>query len=202
MLPAHLSKCRLTVCKGGSRQGEAESNGTEANGSGAAGRPAAEPLEEELSDEEVENNPELHPLKEALQRAQLRLEEATGIREALEAEAQKVAQLAVNAEGAVNKARRQLDEAQTDLGAAQATRAKAAAAVEELRQLMAAKAGAVAQGLEVAEERDFAGAPAPADEPAEGASEAAVGAVPDTSLEDSLWERSQDLQAVDARIAE
>ncbi len=49
-------------------------------GSGAAGRPAAEPLEEELSDEEVENNPELHPLKEALQRAQLRLEEATGIR--------------------------------------------------------------------------------------------------------------------------
>lgn len=67
-------------------------------------------------------------------------------REALEAEAQKVAQLAVNAEGAVNKARRQLDEAQTDLGAAQATRAKAAAAVEELRQLMAAKAGAVAQG--------------------------------------------------------
>ncbi len=31
MLPAHLSKCRLTVCKGGSRQGEAESNGTEAN---------------------------------------------------------------------------------------------------------------------------------------------------------------------------
>lgn len=33
-----------------------------------------------MSDEEVENNPELHPLKEALQRARLRLEEATGIR--------------------------------------------------------------------------------------------------------------------------
>lgn len=28
----------------------------------------------------MENNPELHPLKEALQRARMRLEEATGIR--------------------------------------------------------------------------------------------------------------------------
>ena len=48
-----------------------------------------------------EDSPELHPLKEALQRARRRREEAAGIREALEAEAQEVAQLAVAAEGAL-----------------------------------------------------------------------------------------------------
>ncbi|MBZ5782242.1 hypothetical protein, partial [Klebsiella aerogenes] len=62
------------------------------------------------SDEEVEDSPELHPLKEGLLRAQRSVTEATGIREALEAEAQQVAQLAVNAEGALNKAKRQLEE--------------------------------------------------------------------------------------------
>lgn len=67
-------------------------------------------------------------------------------REALEAEAQKVAQLAVNAEGAVSKARRQLDDAQADLETAQATQAKAAVAVEGLQQLMAAKVAEAAQG--------------------------------------------------------
>lgn len=57
----------------------------------AAGCAPQEPAEAEEpipypSDEEVENNPELHPLKEALQRAQTRRDEAMGIREALEAE--------------------------------------------------------------------------------------------------------------------
>lgn len=67
------------------------------------------------AEDNQEDNPELHPLKEALQRARMRLEEATGIREALEAEAQNVAQLAVNAEGGVSKYKRQLEEAAADL---------------------------------------------------------------------------------------
>ncbi|KAL4424105.1 hypothetical protein ABPG75_001406 [Micractinium tetrahymenae] len=183
-----------TLCKGGSRESEAENNGMEANGAGAAPGPAL-PAEDEVSDEEVENNPELHPLKEALQRARLRLEEATGIREALEAEAQKVAQLAVNAEGAVSKARRQLDEAQAELEVASAARVKAAAAVEQLQQLVAARTAEAAQGepeQQVAAE----------EEPAEGASEAAEGPAADTSPEDGLWQRSQELQAAEERIAE
>jgi len=57
-----------------------EGNGAaaRANGNGAAAKaaPAGDSDDEEL----VENNPELHPLKEALQRARMRLEEATGIR--------------------------------------------------------------------------------------------------------------------------
>lgn len=57
-------------------------------------------------------------------------------------------------------------------------------------------------GLDVAEERDFAGAPPAAEEPALGASEAAERAAAIPSLEDSLWQRSQDLQATDTRIAE
>jgi hypothetical protein len=36
--------------------------------------------------DEAESSPELHPLREALQRALVRKEEATGIREGLEAE--------------------------------------------------------------------------------------------------------------------
>lgn len=49
------------------------SQGAAANGDGA---PAAAPAPED----EAEDSPELHPLKEALQRARLRLEEASGIR--------------------------------------------------------------------------------------------------------------------------
>ena len=48
---------------------------------GASALPAAAAaVAPEVDEEEAENNPELHPLKEALQRAKLRLEEATGIR--------------------------------------------------------------------------------------------------------------------------
>lgn len=45
-----------------------------------------EEVESSIDDETVENNPELHPLKEALQRAQARWDEAIGIRVAMEAE--------------------------------------------------------------------------------------------------------------------
>lgn len=153
-----------------------------------------------MGEELVEDNPELHPLKEALQRAKLRLEEATGIRctkggvqggegrcgqhshschvlrqhqlllllptsakpltaalccppclsrEALEAEAQKVAQLAVNAEGAVTKYRKQLEEASVELEAAEAANQRAMVELAELRQQMASEAALGRQGTAV-----------------------------------------------------
>ncbi|KAL6766162.1 hypothetical protein ACKKBG_A34940 [Auxenochlorella protothecoides x Auxenochlorella symbiontica] len=52
---------------------------------------------QDLEECDVEDSPELAPLKEALLRARRRRDEALGQREALEAEAQEVAQLAVNA---------------------------------------------------------------------------------------------------------
>ena len=55
-----------------------EGNGAAARANGAAAK-AAEAGDSD-DEELVENNPELHPLKEALQRARMRLEEATGIR--------------------------------------------------------------------------------------------------------------------------
>lgn len=48
--------------------------------------PAPCPCPGKTPSAQVENNPELRPLKEALQAAQSRRDEATGIREALEAE--------------------------------------------------------------------------------------------------------------------
>ena len=62
-------------------------------------------------------------------------------REALEAEAQKVAQLAVNAEGSVTKYRKQLEDATADLAAAQAA---AASTEAELADIQAALSAATA----------------------------------------------------------
>ena len=62
----------------------------------------------------MSQNPELRPLKEAVQRAHERREEAAGIREALEAEAQEVAQLAVNAESTLSNVVKLLEEAEME----------------------------------------------------------------------------------------
>eukprot|EP00890_Picochlorum_soloecismus_P001793 jgi/Picsp_1/2614/NSC_00844-R1_k(+) efflux antiporter chloroplastic-like len=75
-----------------SPSGEIPNTSEDANGSNG------NEIIEQIDDEDMSENPELGPLKEAVQRAHERRKEATGIREALEAEAQEVAQLAVNAE--------------------------------------------------------------------------------------------------------
>ncbi|KAK9806323.1 hypothetical protein WJX72_010305 [[Myrmecia] bisecta] len=61
--------------------------------------------------ENVDTPEELLPLMEALERARNRRDEATAIREALEAEAQEVAQLSINAKDAALNARRKVDDA-------------------------------------------------------------------------------------------
>ena len=70
-----LWNCRSKICVGAGKEGEAEAAAVPGSGAGGAAALAGGD-----DDEEAENNPELHPLKEALQRAQRRLEEATGIR--------------------------------------------------------------------------------------------------------------------------
>ncbi|PSC73360.1 K(+) efflux antiporter chloroplastic-like [Micractinium conductrix] len=187
------------VCKGGSKEGDIEATAAEGNGASALPAAAAA-VAPEVDEEEAENNPELHPLKEALQRAKLRLEEATGIREALEAEAQKVAQLAVNAEGGVAKAKRQLEEAGAELEASQGARSKAADALAQIQAQMAQAAQAAAE-REEAEEQPAAGAAVPAgadEDAAEAAAADAAAAV--AAMEDAMLERSQELQAADDRI--
>ena len=69
---------------------------------------------ERLEDADLSENPELMPLKDAVQRAQQRREEAAGIREALEAEAQEVAQLAVNAESHYKDIKKKYEDAQVE----------------------------------------------------------------------------------------
>ena len=68
-------------------------------------------------------------------------------REALEAEAQKVAQLAVNAEGGVAKAKRQLEEAGAELEASQGARSKAADALAQIQAQMAQAAQAAGERI-------------------------------------------------------
>lgn len=70
---------------------------------------------ERLEDADLSDNPELMPLKDAVQRAQQRRDEAAGIREALEAEAQEVAQLAVNAESHYKDIKKKFEEFQAEL---------------------------------------------------------------------------------------
>lgn len=63
-------------------------------------------------------------------------------REALEAEAQKVAQLAVNAEGSVNKYKKALEEWGADLAAAQAAAAEAETQLVEVQEALQVEAAA------------------------------------------------------------
>ncbi|KAI3432210.1 hypothetical protein D9Q98_003772 [Chlorella vulgaris] len=202
---------RLTVCRGGNK--DAENAALETNGAGGAGVAAAAEHAEL-----VEDNPELHPLKEALQRARLRLEEAIGIREALEAEAQKVAQLAVNAEGAVAKVQRQLEEAgaelaaaeaasqqaESDLAALQQQREETAELERQAKEKRAEAASAAAEAAEVASDQDTVAAVAQfvaATDSAASAAEALAAATA-AGMEDELWKRSEVQQEAAARLAE
>lgn len=80
----------------------------------------------------MSENPELRPLKEAVQRAHDRRKEATGIREALEAEAQEVAQLAVNAETNMSEIKYALEKIESELKEANESFEVLASAVAKL----------------------------------------------------------------------
>ena len=166
--------------------------------------------EEESSydEEEVENNPELHPLKEAVMRARQRREEATGIREALEAEAQEVAQLAVNAETTVNKVKKQLEETLVELDVAQKRQATIQSAMVEIQDQMAKKGSMGMPSVDIENieaSMDFASGRVGSEAEGSSSDEAESGdgdgpTLP--ALEDLLWQRTQSLQEADAKVAE
>eukprot|EP00884_Botryococcus_braunii_P005201 jgi/Botrbrau1/14682/Bobra.0108s0039.1 len=83
---------------------------------------------------ELDMPEELEPLVEALQRSRLQMEEAIGIREALEAEAQAVAELSVNASDAFKAAKRAQDEATADAEATVIVKHKLTTELSELRR--------------------------------------------------------------------
>lgn len=89
---------------------------------------------ERLEDADLSENPELMPLKDAVQRAQQRREEAAGIREALEAEAQEVAQLAVNAESHYKDIKKKYEEAQVELAQVLEKKESLVTIVESIKQ--------------------------------------------------------------------
>lgn len=158
------------------------------------GAPA--PVSSSYVEEEVENNPELRPLQEALLSARRRREESTGIREALEAEAQQVAQLAVNAEQALNKAKKQLDEARGELVAAEIVADKLRGGIANVQARMAeAEAAALASGDFMDGTMDFVSGRAEEVAAAEGSE--AEAQLP----EDVLWRKGQELVAATSAIS-
>lgn len=157
-------------------------------------------------EEEVENNPELHPLKEALLRAQRRREEATGIREALEAEAQEVAQLAVEAETAYKKAQKQLEDSLAELKAAEAVVENIQRAISSVQAELSAE-GAAYSGDMLEATVDFVAVPdaddADADageESDEGADDGELQMARSQKLEDDLWEKTRLLEKAKASV--
>lgn len=157
-------------------------------------------------EEDVESSPELNPLKEAVLRAQQRREEATGIREALEAEAQEVAQLAVNAEASLLKVRKQLEDVTAELHAAELDAAQLQDAVAAVQAQIAEGAATASPpsaelGDAVEASLDFtSGATGTTEGTAieEADAEAPAG----QTLEDLLWQRTQEANEAAAHIAE
>ncbi|KAL6766161.1 hypothetical protein ACKKBG_A34940 [Auxenochlorella protothecoides x Auxenochlorella symbiontica] len=138
---------------------------------------------QDLEECDVEDSPELAPLKEALLRARRRRDEALGQREALEAEAQEVAQLAVNAETGLAAARKLLEAAKANLASAEA-------------------AAPVAAGAPEAEPGSTTGEAAPAAAAAEDQGEASGPAGEDPLLEDLRSKvRELEHQAAAAAVA-
>lgn len=150
----------------------------------------------------MENNPELHPLKEALLRAQRRREEATGIREALEAEAQEVAQLAVEAETAYKKIQKQLEDALAELKAAEAVVENIQRAISTVQAELSAE-GAPYSGDMLEATVDFVGVPDADDADAgEDGEEGQEGVASSQKLEDELWEKTRLLEKAKATVQE
>ncbi|DBA99171.1 hypothetical protein WJX82_006091 [Trebouxia sp. C0006] len=131
-----ISKCHLLVqprrtgILRGSRLEAATSDGATSSNNGAS--PIAE-LSLDLK--ELDSPEELHPLKDALERAKQRVDQSTNIREALEAEAQNLAELAIDAREKAEKARQKVAEAARDVDAAKIVKQKLDADVEQLRQV-------------------------------------------------------------------
>jgi len=137
-----------------------------------------------LDEVDMSENPELKPLKEAVQRARQRMEEATGIREALEAEAQEVAQLAVNAESHYKDILKQYEDAQTQLEQMVERNESLAKVVETIQQQLTDDTALSSQKEEdplVYASQDDTSSSDLMEDVAEGDS---VG----TSLEDLLWQ--------------
>ncbi|KAL0022130.1 hypothetical protein WJX79_005559 [Trebouxia sp. C0005] len=130
------SKCHLLVqprrfgILRGSRLEAVTSDGATPSNNGAS--PIAE-LGLDLK--ELDSPEELHPLKEALERAKQRVDQSTGIREALEAEAQNLAELAIDAREKAEKARQKVAEAARDVDAAKIVKQKLDADIEQLRHV-------------------------------------------------------------------
>jgi monovalent cation:proton antiporter-2 (CPA2) family protein len=167
----------------------------------------ASKYELEIDEEEMENTPELHPLKEAVTRARQRREEATGIREALEAEAQEVAQLAVNAETSLNKLKKQLDEATSDKEAARNRCEELKTAIADVQSLIA-KAGVdyltkIPSIDDIEGSMDFAsGRVGEYDGSSSSGEETEAEEGKGESLEDLLWRRTAQLQEAETRVNE
>lgn len=138
-------------------------------------------------DSDIEDAPELHPLTEALQRAANRRDEAAGIREALEAEAQQVAQLAVNAESSLISTKKLLEDALAELEAAIITQSK-------LEEQVIDVTARLREQLDVS--------PMQGNEALAGEETAIEEKSILPTLEDKLWEKSQALGAATARIKE
>jgi monovalent cation:proton antiporter-2 (CPA2) family protein len=155
----------------------------------------------------MENTPELHPLKEAVTRARQRREEATGIREALEAEAQEVAQLAVNAETSLNKLKKQLEDSVADKEAARARCEELKTAIADVQALIA-KAGVdylskIPSIDEIEGSMDFAsGKVGDYDGSSSSGEETEAEGGKGESLEDLLWNRTAQLQEAETRVKE
>jgi monovalent cation:proton antiporter-2 (CPA2) family protein len=140
-----------------------------------------------LDEVDMSENPELKPLKEAVQRARQRMEEATGIREALEAEAQEVAQLAVNAESHYKDILKQYEDAQTQLEQMVERNESLAKVVETIQQQLTDDTALSSQKEEdplVYASQDDTSSSDLMEDVAEGDS---VG----TSLEDLLWQKTE-----------
>ena len=140
-----------------------------------------------LDEVDMSENPELKPLKEAVQRARQRMKEATGIREALEAEAQEVAQLAVNAESRYKDILKEYEDAQVQLEQMVERNQSLAKVVETIQQQLANDIALSSQKEEdplVYASQDDTSSSDLMDDVAEGDS---VG----TSLEDLLWQKTE-----------
>lgn len=151
---------------------------------------------ERLEDADLSENPELMPLKDAVQRAQQRRDEAAGIREALEAEAQEVAQLAVNAESHYKDIKKQYEESQAELVQIVAKKESLAVMVQSIQQ----KLDEDSQNAKAAEEDPVALESTQQDNVSLMTISEEMGweldDVADISLEDLLWEKSESLSKI------
>ncbi|KAA6420736.1 MAG: K(+) efflux antiporter chloroplastic-like [Trebouxia sp. A1-2] len=133
-LPVRASPAR--AARRSSKKGKQVLRQVTSDGGKLQGNNGASPIAElGLDLKELDSPEELHPLKEALERAKQRVDQSTGIREALEAEAQNLAELAIDAREKAEKARQKVAEAARDVDAAKIVKQKLDADIEQLRHV-------------------------------------------------------------------